>query len=255
MASVSGGSEERDGEEVERELQDALRKLFSITRISTNYVTRFKTTQQRLRIEIHAIDPQFLLDHNLNTTQFIDLLFREIFDEILRDVSESDFIGITLASHTYAEDLYLPFQLRREFSIEQILALILKLSQSDKHIDIYSGFQIVLSHVSMPTGSGRPRYVHSQLNFEKWLKAKRSVITIENVDIYCLSRVLVTILAKFKNEDKYKKTRNDPKYQLGQALMLHGSAMVQYNTPAGLREIQGFQKYLKKISDYSFRTY
>jgi hypothetical protein len=58
-----------------------------------------------------------------------------------------------------------------------------------------------LIHIEMPNGgTGTKR---SEINFEKHLAKKVSIIRIQNTDDICLARALVVAKAKIENDSRY----------------------------------------------------
>ena len=61
-------------------------------------------------------------------------------------------------------------------------------------------------HVGMPIGgTGTKR---SEINLEKHLAKKRSIIRIQNKDEMCLARALVFSIAKIENDEQYLGIKN-----------------------------------------------
>ena len=93
-------------------------------------------------------------------------------------------------------------------------------------------------------GKGTKR---SEINLEKHLINKRSIIRIQNKDELCLARALVVAKAKIDNDSQYKSIvdhRRSMQTRLAQEL--HRDANIPLG-PCGLDEVKQFQIYL---SDY-----
>jgi hypothetical protein len=66
--------------------------------------------------------------------------------------------------------------------------------------------KVNLVHVEMPNGgTGTKR---SEINLEKHLAKKGSIIRIQNKDELCLTRALVVSIAKIENDSRYKVIAN-----------------------------------------------
>ncbi|CAB3991126.1 DNA polymerase, partial [Paramuricea clavata] len=100
-------------------------------------------------------------------------------------------------------------------------------------------------HVEMPHGgTGTKR---AEINLEKHLMKKRSIIRIRNNDQLCLARALVVAKAKIDNDPQYTSIVDHRRaMQTRLARELHQKAAVPLG-PCGLDEVKQFQTYL---SDY-----
>ena len=96
----------------------------------------------------------------------------------------------------------------------------------------------------MPQGSGRSKVKRTTYDIREYLKQKKSVITINNKDDFCLARALAVSIARIEKDPRYKQIIN-PKcyYQLDKALDLHQAANVPLR-PCGLNEVEQFQQHL-----------
>jgi hypothetical protein len=97
-------------------------------------------------------------------------------------------------------------------------------------------------HVEMPQGgTGTKR---SEINLEKHLTKKGSVIRIQNEDEICLARALVVSIAKIENDSQYK-TITDHRWPMQARLAheLHQKASVSIGK-CGIDEVKQFQTYL-----------
>ena len=61
---------------------------------------------------------------------------------------------------------------------------------------------IVFIHVEMPSGGKGTKL--SEINLEKHLAKKGSIIRIQNKHEICLAQALVVSMAKIENDDQYK---------------------------------------------------
>jgi hypothetical protein len=84
----------------------------------------------------------------------------------------------------------------------------------------------------------------SEINLEKHLINKRSIIRIQNTDEICLARALVVAIANIENDNRYisiKDSRGPIQKRL--AYYLHQKAGVEIGS-CGLDEVKQFQTYL-----------
>ena len=125
---------------------------------------------------------------------------------------------------------------------DQVRFLLLS-PQLDKPIHFpFMAAEINVIHVSMPVGGkGNKR---SEVNLEKHLKKKRSIIRIQNEDELCMARALVVAKAKLDNDPHYKYVSDHRKpMQARLAQELHQNAGVPFG-PCGIEQAKLFQAYL-----------
>ena len=103
-----------------------------------------------------------------------------------------------------------------------------------------------------PEGSGKSKLKRTIVNIREYLKKKKSIISINNNDNFCLARALVVAVAKIQKDPKYDliKRSNRPA-QLERALDLHQAANVPLG-PCGMEEVKLFQNILPTIRLSSF---
>jgi hypothetical protein len=231
-------------------LRAELEKLYTVSEYRTRYVPRFKTNENNLKIRIKPPHPRLLQQHDLDPVQFIDAILTLIFNDVLKNVSSTDYVGLTLNSTDLDYELFVPYQLKRKFGVEQVLAELLKISQSDKKNNIYESFHLRLSRVKMDAGGTGV----SILNYQRWLKSKTSVVSIKNNDKLCLARCLAILMARHRSKAAFRRLYKDGKLQKKQALALHLKAGVpQLDEGCTLNEVETFQKYLHKYQIVAFQ--
>ena len=80
---------------------------------------------------------------------------------------------------------------------ERILAEFERVIQSNKEFRLNDTVEINVIHVSMPTGGKRSKRL--EVNLEKHLDKKKSIVRIRNEDELCMARALVVAKAKLDN--------------------------------------------------------
>ena len=94
----------------------------------------------------------------------------------------------------------------------------------------------------MPIGGKRSK--RSEVNLEKHLTKKKSIIRIQNGDGLCMARALVVAKAKLDNDPQYKSmTNRRGTMQTRMAQELHQNAGVRFG-PCGIEQAKLFQAYL-----------
>ena len=100
--------------------------------------------------------------------------------------------------------------------------------QSNQHFRLNDMVDVNAIHVSMPSsGKGRKR---TEMNLEKHLEKKKSVVRIQNKDDLCMARALVVAKAKIDNDSRDREIRDHRKpLQTRMAQELHANADVPLN--------------------------
>ena len=184
----------------------------------------------------------------LELSQYHDRL-HEIFESLLNTVTEgipvNDQVRFVLQSPLLEYPISLPFMSRQRLTTERVLAEIERVIQSNHEFRLNDSVNVNLIHVEMlHGGTGTKR---SQINLEKHLVNKRSIVRIHNTDKLCLARALVVSIAKIENDKKYRSIADSQwPMQTHLAKELHEKAEVPLGA-CGLNEVKQFQTYL---SDY-----
>jgi histidinol-phosphate/aromatic aminotransferase/cobyric acid decarboxylase-like protein len=114
-----------------------------------------------------------------------------------------DQVRFVLQSPRLKNPISLPFLPRQRLTTERVLAEIERVIQSNHEFRLNDSVNVNLIHVEMPNGgTGTKR---SEINLEKHLINKRSIVRIQNTDETCLARALVVSIAKSENDIRYRK--------------------------------------------------
>ncbi|CAB4037086.1 Hypothetical predicted protein [Paramuricea clavata] len=134
---------------------------------------------------------------------------------------------------------------RERLTTERVLAEFERVIQSNRHFHLNDSVDVNVVHVEMPHGGRKTK--RAEINLEKHLMKKRSIIRIRNNDQLCLARALVVAKAKIDNDPKYTSIVDHRRaMQTRLARELRQKAAVPLG-PCGLDEVKQFQTYL---SDY-----
>ena len=127
---------------------------------------------------------------------------------------------------------------------ERILAEFERVIQSNKEFRLNDTVEINVIHESMPTGGKRSK--RSEMNLEKHLDKKKSIVRIRNDDELCMARALVVAKAKLDNDPRDRQIRkSDRPLQTRMARELHQNANVPLG-PCGIEQAKQFQAYLSE---------
>ena len=188
-----------------------------------------------------------------NTLDNVDLLQSQnrtydIFDRLLRDVTEgmhsTDQVRFVLQSNQLQFPISLPFCSLEELTTEKVFSQVEKVVQSNEEFRLNDTVNIDILRVQMPQGSGKSKVRRQTWNIREYLKKKKSVICINNMDDLCLARALVVGIARIENDPRYKQIRDSSRpLQRERAFDLHEAANVPLG-PCGLKEVDLFQQHL-----------
>ena len=188
--------------------------------------------------------------HFNNVLDNVDLLKSQnrtygIFDHLIKDVTEgmnsTDQVRFVLSSNQLQTPISIPFCPLEELTTEKVLSQVEKVVQSNEDFRLNDTVNIDIIRVQMPQGSGRSNVRRQTWNIRDYLKKKKSVITINNMDNLCLARALVVSIATIENDPRYNQIINPRRYtiQRKRAFDLHQAANVPLG-PCGLKEVDLF---------------
>ena len=114
--------------------------------------------------------------------------------------------------------------------------------QSNHEFRLNDSVNVNVIHVEMPQGgTGTKR---AEIDLEKHLASKRSVIRIQNRDNICLARALIVSIARIEKDSRDRQIRNSERpLQERLACELHERAGVPIGA-CGMSEVRQFQAYL-----------
>ena len=205
-------------------------KKFGMT--ATDHIVRFNNV-------LHDVD---LLESHERTRA----IFEHLVNDVTRDMDEKDQIRFILRSEQLDTPISVPFLPVERLTTERIFSQIERVIQSNQDFRLNDTVTVDIIHVVAPEGSGKSRVKRTIVNIREYLKKKKSIITINNNDNFCLARALVVAVAKIEKDPKYHQIRQSNKHvQLERALDLHQAANVPLG-PCGMDEVKLFQKYLSK---------
>ena len=212
---------------------------FNIESVTQVNIKKFRTTGMNYRVRF--------------TNAFADLeisslhdrlheVFQQILDETIGGVPPQDQVRVILHSTQLEYPITFPFMAPHRLTTERILAEFQRVIQSNQEFRLNDTVDVNVIHVSMPSGGKGSK--RSEINLEKHLEKKRSIVRIQNDDDLCMARALVVAKAKLDNDTRDRHIR-DPHRPLQTRLAqeLHQNAGVPLG-PCGLEEAKQFQAYL-----------
>ena len=212
---------------------------FNIGSVTQVNIKKFRTTGMNYRVRF--------------TNAFADLeisslhdrlheVFQQILDETIGGVSPQDQVRLILHSTQLEYPITFPFMTPHRLTTERILAELQRVIQSNQEFRLKDTVDVNVIHVSMPSGSKGSK--RSEINLEKHLQKKRSIVRIQNDDDLCMARALLVAKAKVDSDPQYKYVADYRKtMQTRLAQELHQNAGVPL-APCGLEQAKQFQAYL-----------
>jgi hypothetical protein len=223
-----GRGEKRSIDEVNDGVTDEVNdNFFTVTNMKQVKVKKFSTTGVDYTVQFTDTFA------HLELSQFHDRLhgiFESLLNTITQDIPEHDQVRFVL--HSPELEKPLPFMALSRLTTERVLAQIERVIQS----------KVNLVHVEMPNGgTGTKR---SEINLEKHLVKKGSIIRIQNKDDLCLARTIVVSIAKIENGSRYKSIVDHCQpMQTRLAHDLHEKAGIPIGS-FGIDQVRQFQAYL-----------
>ena len=166
----------------------------------------------------------------------------DVFQQILNDTTGAapshDQIRMIIHSTQLKKPIAFLFMTPQDLTTERILSEFQRVIQSNQEFRLNDMVDVNVIHVSLPSGGKRGK--RTNLNLEKHLEKKRSVIRIQNNDDLCMARALVVAKAKLDNNPQYKSIVDHRRpMQTRLAQELHTNAGVPLG-PCGIEEAKKF---------------
>ena len=169
-------------------------------------------------------------------------IFQHLIEDVTWDMNPNDQVRFVLRSNQLQTPISIPFLPLEQLTTEKVFSQIEKVIQSNKEFRLNDTVTVDIIHVEMPQGSGRSK--RTTLNIREYLKEKKSVISINNKDDFCLARALAVGIARIEKDPRYSHIIDSKRHiQLDRALDLHQAANVPLR-PCGMDEVKLFQQYL-----------
>jgi hypothetical protein len=171
-------------------------------------------------------------------------IFQSLLDSVIGDVPPQDQVRFVLQSPQLEAPISFPFMPRQRLTTERVLAEFERVLQSNRDFHLNDSVSVDVTLVEMPHGGKGTK--RAEINLEKHLAGKRSIVRIQNRDELCLARALVVARAKIDKDSRDRQIRrSDRPLQARMARELHQKACVPIG-PCGIEEVKQFQVYLSE---------
>ena len=212
---------------------------FYIESVRQVYTKKFKTNATSCRVQFTNVfaDVEITSLH-----ERLHEIFQQILDETVGGVPPQDQIRFVLHSNQLDKPIHFPFMPAERLTTEHILAKFEQVIQSNQEFRLNDTVEINVIHVSMPIGGKGTK--RSEVNLEKHLEKKRSLVRIRNDDNLCMARALVVAKAKLDDDPQYKSIVDHRwPMQTRLARELHQNAGVPLE-PCRIEQAKLFQAYM-----------
>ena len=214
---------------------------YNIETVKKHHSKKFGMTATDHTVRFNNVLAQVDLLESHERTQAI---FHHLIADVTWDMDKKDQVRFVLRSDQLDTPISLPFLPVEQLTTERVFSQIERVIQSNQDFRLNDTVTVDIIHVVAPEGSGKSRVKRTTLNIHEYLKEKKSVITINNNDDFCLARALVVAVARIEKDPKYVHIKRSNRHvQLERALDLHQAANVPLG-PCGMVEVELFQKYL-----------
>lgn len=237
-----GRGQKRSHEEINDDDDDSDGISFVVESVKQVNVKKFKTTGMNYRIQFTNAFADVELS---NFHDQLHEIFQRILDETTRGVPPDDQARFVLYSQQLEQPISFPFLPRHHLTTERVLAEFERAIQSNQEFRLNDTVDVNVIHVVMPRdGRGSKR---SEINLEKHLAKKKSIVRFQNSDDLCLARALVVAKANIDNDPQYKSIVDHWRaMQSRLAQELHQKSGVSLG-PCGLDEVKHFQSTFLNI--------
>ena len=176
-SSQTGRGEKRSHNAVNDEPNDKVGDFVTLTGVKQVNVKKFRTTgvDYTFRFTDSFASQELSQYHNR-----LHEIFQNVLDTITRDVPEHDQTRFVLRSPQLEMPISLPFMSRERLTTERVLSEIERVVQSNHEFRLNDSVNVNLIHVEMPHGGKGTK--RSEVNLERHLTKKRSIIRIQNKD-------------------------------------------------------------------------
>ena len=214
---------------------------YEIENVRKQYSKKFRMTSTNHTVRFNnVLDNIDLLESQQRTYG----IFHHLLEDVTTDMSPNDQVRFVLRSDQLQTPISIPFCSLEELTTEKVLSNIERVVQSNEEFRLNDTVTIDLVHVEMPQGRGKSKVKRTTYDIREYLKQKKSIISINNKDDFCLACALAVAIARIEKDPKYDQIRKSTEHiQLDRALDLHQAANVPLR-PCGLNEVEQFQQHL-----------
>jgi len=179
-------------------------------------------------------------------SHFLDSV-TELFDYALRDLEDSDMVGITISNEVEMKDRAIGISFRRRDQItgDVIWSVFEKVAQSNARFNALDKLVMTVHSVRMPIGHRGKGIMSKGRPLEIMARLKRSIVQVK-AESNCLAHALVIAKAKVDGEDKnYQSYRHGNKIRPVVDRLLE-TTLIDLSRGGGVPELMRFQEHFKE---------
>ena len=159
---------------------------------------------RKLRTESHVFTASFKRFEDLPPHQ-LGALFDDVSQRIKQKLNAepSDMIRLSINHLSLDMGIHVPFMCAEQLEGPVLLDQMEKVLQSNAEFKLNDGLLTLdITHTKPPRGSGRPKYMSSELDSKVCAQKKRSVIQIDNTDdSLCFARAVIVGMSYSEREN------------------------------------------------------
>ena len=238
LAQMGRGEKRKSDDEQDAEQGEYY---YASEKVRKYYSKKFRMSATDHKVRFNNVLADFDLLESHESTQKI---FHYLLEDVTEGMNPNDQVRFILRSDQLDTPISLPFLPVERLTTERVFSQIERVIQSNQEFRLNDTVTIDINHVATPEGRGKSKRKRTTLNIREHLREKKSIISINNTDDFCLARALAVSIARIENDPQYVQIRKSNRpVQLDRALDLHQAANVPLG-PCGMNEVKLFQNYL-----------
>ena len=249
VESDSEGSSKKNSSQTNDEKTIDMRNLYDFNDVDNKKSRKFRT-------ESHVFTASFKRFEDLPPHQ-LDALFDDVTQQIMQKLNAepSDMIRLSINHPSLDMRIHIPFMCADQLEGTVLLDQMEKVLQSNTEFKLNDGLlKMDITHTKPPRGSGKSKYMTSELDSKVFAQKKQSIIQINNTeDSLCFARAVVVGMcySERENTETWNKRwdrirKSDRPLQKTEAEKLLKEAGVSPTCPVGIDEYRQIQTLLYK---------
>jgi len=170
----------------------------------------------------------------------------DLFEHRLRDVDDSDMVGITIQNQVNQNEkpIGISFKRKDQLSGDVIWCVFEKVSQSNARFNALDTMVMTVHSVKIPVGFGRCTTKSKGRPLSVMAHLKQSIVEVK-AEEDCLAHALVIAIARLENDPKYNSYRRG--YRIRPVVQnLCEKIGIDLSTAAGIPELVRFQEHFRE---------
>ena len=172
---------------------------YEILNANTRQYRRFNAVGRHLTVRLTL--PSDSMNHVANFLASVN----DLIEYALRDVEDSDMVGMTIQSQVKQNDKPIGISFRRkdQLTADLILSVYEKVSQSNSRFNASDTLVVTVHSVRMPVSFGKHAITNRGTPLSVVAHIKKSIVEVK-VEEKCLARALVIAIGKIDKDPNYK---------------------------------------------------